>query len=81
MEQFAWTMAGGNDIDFGDGASADTWKTAVDLSSLTATTDCIIIFPTAKFTVFNAADVFGVKPATGATADADATMYVFGFEF
>lgn len=75
------SLADGTDFDIGDGAGADTWKTTVDLSSLTATSDCIVIFPTAKFTVFDAADAFGIIPATGATADAQATMYVFGFEF
>lgn len=76
------SLAGGTDFDIGDGASADTWKTTIDLSSLTATTDCIIIVPpTAKFTVFDAADEFGILPVTGATADAQATMDVFGYEF
>jgi len=76
------SLADGNDFDIGDGADADTWKTAVDLSSLTESTDCIVIVaPETKFTVFDATDEFGIKPATGATADADATMYVFGYEF
>ena len=76
------TLADGVDFDLGDGAGADTWKQTIDLSSLTATTDCIVIAPpTAKFTVFDAADEFGIIPATGATADADATMYVIGIEF
>lgn len=76
------SLADGTDFDIGDGANADTWKTTIDLSSMTATTDCIVIAPpSAKFTVFDASDAFGIKPATGATADADATMYVFGFEF
>lgn len=75
------SLAGGNDFDFGDGANADTWKTAVDLSGLTATTDCIVIENTSKFTIFDAGDEFGVKPATGATADADATIDIFGYEW
>lgn len=76
------SLADGNDFDFGDGANADTWRTAVDLSSLTAATDCIVIAAdTAKFTIFDAGDAFGVKPATGATADAEATIDVFGYEF
>lgn len=75
------SLAGGTDFDLGDGADANTWKNTVDLSSMTATTDCIVISYDSKFTVFNAGDAFGVKPATGATADAQATMYVFGFEF
>jgi len=76
------SLAGGSDFDFGDGANADTWKQTVNLATLTATTDCIVIAPpTVKFTVFDAGDAFGIKPATGATADADATMDVFGYEF
>ncbi len=75
------SLAAGNDFDIGDGANADTWKQANDLSSLTATTDCIVIFPSAKFTVFDAGDEFGIKPVTGATLDAQAEMAVFGYEF
>ena len=75
------SLADGTDFDIGDGAGADTWKTTIDLSSLTATTDCIVITSTSKFTVYNAGDEFGIKPATGATADADATMDVFGYEY
>ena len=76
------SLAGGTDFDIGDGAGADTWVTATNLSTLTATTDCIVIqAPSTKFTVFNAGDEFGILPVTGATADADATMDVFGYEF
>lgn len=76
------SLAGGTDFDLGDGANADTWKTTVNLSSLTATTDSIVIAPpSTKFTVFDAGDAFGIKDATGATADAQATMDVFGYEF
>ena len=76
------SLADGTSFSIGDGASADTWKTAVNLTTLTASTDCIVIAPpTAKFTVFDAADAFGIIPATGATANADATMMVFGVEF
>lgn len=76
------SLADGTSFSIGDGASADTWKTDVNLTTLTASTDCIVIAPpTAKFTVFDAADAFGIIPATGATANADATMMVFGVEF
>jgi hypothetical protein len=34
-----------------------------------------------KKTIYDAGDEFGIKPITGATADADATMDIFGFEF
>ncbi len=74
------SLAGGTDYDLGDGANADTWKTTIDLSGMTATTDCIVISnDNAKFTVYDAADAFGIKPATGSTADADATVELFGY--
>ncbi len=73
------SLAGGTDFDFGDGANADTWKNTVDLSGMTATTDYYFVEGNnAKYTEFDAGDVFGVKPVTGATADADATIEVFG---
>ena len=73
---------GTGDFDIGDGAGADTWVTATDLDTLTATTDCIVIpAPATKFTVFNAGDAFGIIPVTGATLDVTATMEVFGYEF
>jgi hypothetical protein len=75
------SLAGATDFDLGDGANADTWKTAIDLSSLSAATDALIIDLNTKFTVFDAGDVFGIKPVTGSTADADATIDVFGYEF
>jgi len=76
------SLAGGTDFDFGDGASADSWKNTVDLSSMTAATDYMVIEGNnAKYTVFDASDEFGVKPVTGATADAEATIDVFGYEF
>jgi len=76
------SLAGGTDFDFGDGANADTWKNTVDLSSLTATTDCIVITFDSKFTIYDAADVFGIMPVTGASASgATATIEVFGYLF
>lgn len=76
------SLAGGIDFDLGDGANADTWKNTNDLSSMTATTDFMVISSdNAKYTVFDAGDVFGIKPVTGATADADATVDLFGYIF
>jgi len=76
------SLAGGTDFDFGDGANADTWKNTVNLSTMTATTDFMVVDGSnAKYTVFDAGDAFGVKPVTGATADAEATIDVFGYEF
>lgn len=76
------SLAGGSDFDFGDGANADTWKNAVNLSTMTATTDYMVVDGSnAKYAIFDAGDAFGVKPVTGATADAEATIDVFGYEF
>jgi hypothetical protein len=77
------SLADGNDFDIGDGANADTWKTAVDLSGMTGTDDYMVISNDNAVVgaVFDAGDEFGIKPATGATADATATMEVIGYEF
>ena len=80
------SLAGGTDFDIGSGANADTWRQTIDLSSLTtATTDYIVIPSIAatpvKYTLEAAGATFGIKPITGATADATATMDVFGYEF
>jgi hypothetical protein len=74
------SLAGGTDFDFGDGANADTWKQTVDLSGMTGTSSYMVIRNDSTIiTVFDATDVFGVKPATGATADAQASIDVFGY--
>jgi hypothetical protein len=74
------SLAGGTDFDFGDGANADTWVNTVDLSSMTATTDYYVVDGSGtKYTIFDAGDIFGIKPVTGATADAQATIEVFGY--
>lgn len=76
------SLAGGTSFSFGDGANADTWKTAVNLSSMTAATDGIVVTnDNSKYTVYDAGDALGVKPATGATADAEAFVEYFGYEF
>jgi hypothetical protein len=76
------SLADCTDANIGDGAGADTWKETINLTTLTATTDHIVIQPdTTKKTVFDAGDAFGIITETGATADADATMDVFGYEF
>jgi len=76
------SLAGGTDFDMGDGANADTWKNTIDLSSMTATTDYMVVEGNnAKYTVLDAGDVFGIKPVTGATADATGTVDVFGYLF
>ena len=78
------SLAGGTDFDVGSGANADTWRQTINLSTLTATTDYIVIPSIAatpvKYTVEAAAAAFGIKPITGATADVTGTMEVFGYE-
>jgi triacylglycerol esterase/lipase EstA (alpha/beta hydrolase family) len=73
------SMAGGTDFDLGDGANADTWVNAVDLSGLGTAQYRVISGDNANFAVFDAADVFGIKPVTGATADVTATAELFGY--
>jgi len=76
------SLADANDVDFGDGASADTWQTAVDLSGMTSTAHYMVLRKdSTAITIFNAADAFGVLPADGTTADTTVTMDVFGYEF
>jgi hypothetical protein len=76
------SLAGGTNFNFGDGVNADTWKNTVDLSGMTATTDFMVIASNdAKYAVYDAGDVFGIMPVTGATADADATLELIGYLF
>jgi hypothetical protein len=76
------SLADGTDYNLGDGANADTWKPNNNLTTMTAATDCIVITnDNSKYTIFDAGDAFGIKPDTGATADANATVDVFGYEF
>lgn len=75
------SLADGTDFDIGSGANADTWKQTNDLSSMTASTDYMFITSAdTKYTQETAGAEFGIKPITGATADAQATMEVFGIE-
>ena len=63
-------------------ADADTWKNTVDLSGVTLTTEYYVIDGSgANYVIFDAGDAFGIKPVTGATADADATAELFGYLF
>lgn len=79
------SLAGGTDFDIGSGGSADTWRQTIDLSSMTATTDYMVIPSVSatpvKYTLEAAAAAFGILPITGATADTTATMEVFGYLF
>lgn len=74
------SLSGGTDYDFGTGALANTWKQAIDLSSMTTPgTDYWIIGAATKFTDCAAGSVFGVYVNTGSTAACTATIGVIGF--
>ena len=76
------SMAGGTDYDIGTGANADTWRQAVDLSSMTTpATDYMVITgaDVTKYTDSAAASAFGIKVITGITAACTATIDVIGF--
>ncbi len=78
------SLNAGTDYDIGSTASADTWRQTISLTSLTASTDYIVIPSIAatpvKYTCEVAAAAFGILQITGATLDAQATMDVFGYE-
>jgi len=76
------SMAGGTDYDLGTGAAADTWRQAVDLSSMTTlATDYMVIMgaDVTKYTDCAAASVFSIKVITGTTVACTATIDIFGF--
>lgn len=67
------SLAGGTDFDF------TNWKQTVDLSSMTTSgTDFMLVSGAGtKYTENTGA--FQITPSTGSTADADATLDVFGY--
>ena len=76
------SMAGGTDYDIGTGASADTWRQALNLSSMTTSgTDFMVIAgaDVTKYADCAAASVFGIYVNTGTTGACTATIDVFGF--
>ena len=75
------SLAGGTDYDIGNTNSPpDQWKTTIDLSGMTATTDVMVLTnDNSKFTIYDAADVLTLTVNTGATADTTATVDVFGY--
>jgi len=77
------SLAAGDDFDIGAGVNADDWKQLVNLETLIGTNDYMVITNDNVLItqVYVAGETFGIKPATGATADAQATMDVFGYEF
>ena len=77
-------VACGTDNDFGDGASADTWKTTVNLSTVDATDDYYVVTndDTRIEAVFDAGDVFGIMTDVQSDASAvSAVIDVFGYLF
>lgn len=74
------SLAGGVDYDFGNDATCSNWNgSAIDLSSMTSTTDCYISTAGSKMTFYAAATIFGVYVNTGSTLAATATIDVFGY--
>jgi len=70
------------DFDIGSGANADTWLQTINLDTLTAVTDYMVITSeNQKYTMEAAGAAFGIKPITGATANVTATMDVWGYLF
>ncbi len=69
------SLAGGTDYDF------TNWRTTVDLSSMTATTDYMVIrgADVTKYTELAAGVAFQITPTTGSTGAANATFDVFGY--
>ena len=75
-------VACGTNNDFGDGASADTWITDVDLSSVDGTNDYYIVTndDTRIEAVFHAGDVFGISTDEDSDASTvSAYIDVFGY--
>jgi len=74
------SLAGGVDFDIGDGAACTTWLQTVDLADITAATMFRVISSVnVTYTIFDAGDVFGIIPVTGAVLDADAKADLFGY--
>ena len=74
------SLAGGTDFDTGDGVACTTWLQAVDLADLIAATQArVISSDNITYTIFDAGDVFGIIPVTGAVLDADAKADLFGY--
>ena len=76
------SMAAGTDYDFGTGASANTWRQTINLSSMTTlATDYMVISgaDVTKYTDCAAASVFGIYVNTGTTVVCTATIDLFGF--
>jgi hypothetical protein len=75
------SLAGGTDFDFGDSTGGNYFKETIDLSGMTtAGTDYYIVRNDgAVLSEFAETVDFEAVVNTGATADADATIDVFGY--
>lgn len=73
------SLLGGTEYDLGDGANCDTWVQDTNLAGMTSTAHYYVVHAAAVYVIFDAGDVFGIKPITGSTAAADATLDVFGY--
>ena len=77
------TLAGGTDYDFGTSAACSSWRQTVDLQTMTATTDVMVITSSTavpvKYTNNIAASIFAIKVSTGSTGAATATVDLFGY--
>ena len=73
------TLAGGVDFDF------TGWRQTVDLSTMTATTDYMVITSDTatpvKYTMCASASTFQITKSTGSTGDATATIECWGYLF
>jgi hypothetical protein len=72
-------MAGGTNFSIGSGASADSWDTGIDLSSLTGY--ITLTKNNENMTIEVADNIFGILPVVGAVADVTATCDLFGYLF
>jgi len=74
------SLAGGIDFDIGDGVACTTWLQTVNLENLILISHFrVISSDNVTYTIFDAGDVFGIIPVTGATADVDAKADLFGY--
>ena len=73
------SLLGGTEYDLGDGDNCDTWVQNTNLAAMTSTAHYFVVHAAAVYIIFDAGDVFGIKPIVGSTAAADATIDVFGY--
>jgi len=72
-------LSGGTNYSFGKGSDANDWAVTINLDGMTTGEYIIIQNIGVSKSVYTAGDEFGIKPVTGSTADADATIDVIGY--